>query len=221
MPGPSPKPAARNAGPRVRSAGGPAAAWLVCLVVFLSLVAARAQASTTTVGPGGVAPTLWYRAGDFNSVAGTWTDHSSSAVTASPPSGAVSPGALSQDANYNAGLRFDGATQWLRGSLSASAFAGANSYIFAVSNSSVARRPRRHSATSSRVTMGRAARPKGSASRTAFTASTPARTRAKVRFPSPPGRRFRAMMPTPRPVPARARRSRKTASAPRFHQRAR
>lgn len=141
MPGPSPKPAARNAGPRVRSAGGPAAAWLVCLVVFLSLVAARAQASTTTVGPGGVAPTLWYRAGDFNSVAGTWTDHSSSAVTASPPSGAVSPGALSQDANYNAGLRFDGATQWLRGSLSASAFAGANSYIFAVSNSSVAAPP--------------------------------------------------------------------------------
>jgi hypothetical protein len=56
---------------------------------------------------------------------------------AAAPSGGSSPSAIAQGANFNPGVGFDGSTQSLRGTLSSSAFASANAYIFAVSNSSV------------------------------------------------------------------------------------
>jgi len=50
----------------------------------------------------------------------------------SPASGFAAPTALTQDADYYPGVSFDGSTQELKGKLSSSAFAAANSYFFLV-----------------------------------------------------------------------------------------
>ena len=89
--------------------------------------------------PGGVSgATLWFTSSGFNGT--TWADQSGSgavSVQATAPGGFTSPTALTLDTNFNPGVNFSGSAQVLRGTLTSSAFTGANSYFFAVSNSAL------------------------------------------------------------------------------------
>src|SRR5450631_2530569 len=133
------EPGTRNAD-RAPSSARPGLTCSLFVALLWCLVATCASASVTptaVLGPGGVTPTLWYRADQgFNSVSGTWTDTSGSGIAASAPLGASAPVSQSVDANYNPGISFNDTTQWLRGQLSSSAFSNGSSYIFVVSTAS-------------------------------------------------------------------------------------
>jgi hypothetical protein len=102
-----------------------------------------APTTATATGPGGVkGAALWYPASSYNGT--DWVDQSGSGlITIQPNSGAfagssfTNPTKLAVDANYNPGVGFNGVNSNLIGSLRVAAFAGANSYMFSVSNAAV------------------------------------------------------------------------------------
>ena len=97
------------------------------------------QAPHLQTQPGGVnGATLWFTASGYNGT--NWADQSGSgsvSAQASAPSGFTVPTALTVDTNFNPGVSYDGSSQLLRGTLSSSAFSGANSYMFAVANTAL------------------------------------------------------------------------------------
>ncbi len=108
------------------------------VVAFIALFAFACGTASATQ-PGGVGgATLWFTASGYNGI--NWSDQSGSgsiSATPSAPSGFTNPTAVSLDTNFNPGVSYDGNSQLLRGTLTSSAFSGANSYFFAVSNSAL------------------------------------------------------------------------------------
>jgi len=112
---------------------GTRSAFLYAIVTLVLLFAATCDSAMAAPTPGGVSGVdLWFVGSGYDGT--TWTDQAGTSILTQPiKAGSSSPTTISLDANFNAGVSFNGTTQWLRGTANKTILGSATTYIFAVS----------------------------------------------------------------------------------------